>query len=116
MQAKELMNILQSHNNIEKREIGIIISEHSIGITPTVPVMDVYPGFDWERNLLMVKPKEKLVLKEKNRDVKKPILVISYKNRLIYRCPKCQSIVNHKANYCEYCGQAITEEGVKIYK
>ena len=119
MNLNQLNEITQ--NLIEKgygeNSVLITTADPSVGPRANVEISYVTNGFDWEQGQIRIEPKNKIILKEKDRD--KPICVKTKKysankrNYTILKCPKCDNKVRKNDNYCSRCGQRVE---TKIHK
>lgn len=94
-------------------DVVITLSQPSVGPRAYCNVHAVFKGFDWEANQIRIEPAQKLILKEKDRDIPMKMRVKEYdavtKTIFIRSCPICEKHVKKTDNYCPKCGQRLEE-------
>ena len=61
MTVKELKEILNQESIKDTDSVVIVLSEPSIGPIATSGIIGLTVGFDWESNMILIHPKDKLI-------------------------------------------------------
>ena len=114
MKVEELKKIIDIYieQGKGKDDVVITLSNPSVGPRASTGISSIFPGFDWEQGQIRIEPKEKLITKDKDRDIPLPIKHREYnltnKKRIVRTCPKCGGFVKVSNKYCPSCGQRIS--------
>lgn len=110
MKLNELKKLIDFYINRNKdnaeKDVVVELDQVSIGFSASSQVKQFYEGIDWDSGNFFISTKDKLIMKNKDRDV--PIEIKKdpmFKNR--YVCTACGNYVNKNDNYCRTCGNKL---------
>lgn len=116
MKAIELENKLHEYNTGKyaslNNEVMLCLDPDidSWGPSPSIPIVTVNKGIDWDQGLVLLGTNRPVILKEKNRDIPRKVIQIFYKDNArtpTLHCPCCEALVQPNDRYCHECGQRL---------
>lgn len=110
MKLKELKQSIDFYVSRNKdnqdKEVVVELDQVSVGFSASSQVVQFYEGIDWDSGKFFIGTKDKLIMKNKDRDI--PIKIKQdpvFPKRFV--CTACGCYVNKQDNYCSSCGQKL---------
>ena len=109
-ELKKLIDFYVGRNkDNQDKEVVIELDQVSVGFSASSQVKQFYEGIDWDSGKFFISTKDKLIMKNKDRDI--PVEIKKdpmFKNR--YVCTACGYYVCKDDNYCRTCGNKLKTE------
>lgn len=113
MKLNELKKLIDFYVNRNKdnaeKDVVVQLDQASIGFTASSNITQFSEGIDWDSGKFFIGTKDKLIMKNKDRDI--PVEIKKdpmFKNRFV--CTACGYYVCKDDNYCRTCGNKLETE------
>lgn len=110
MKLKELKQsidfYISRNQNNEEKEVVVSLDQVSVGFSEFSQVVQFHEGIDWDSGKFFISTKNKLIMKNKDRDV--PVEIKQdpvFPKRFV--CTACGCYVCKDDNYCRTCGNKL---------
>ena len=110
MKLKELKQsidfYISRNQNNEEKEVVVSLDQVSVGFSASSQVEQFHEGIDWDSGKFFISTKDKLIMKNKDRDI--PVEIKkdpTFNNK--YVCSACGYYVCKGDNYCRTCGNKL---------
>ena len=110
MKLKELKQsidfYISRNQNNEEKEVVVSLDQVSVGFSASSQVEQFHEGIDWDSGKFFIGTKDKLIMKNKDRDI--PVEIKkdpTFNNK--YVCSACGYYVCKGDNYCRTCGNKL---------
>lgn len=106
-ELKQLIDFYVSRNkDNQDKEVVVELDQVSVGFSASSQVVQFYEGIDWDSGKFFISTKNKLIMKNKDRDI--PIEIKQdpvFPKRFV--CTACGCYVCKDDNYCRTCGNKL---------